>query len=287
MNYILFDLEWNSTKDQKNGKYVNEIIEIGACMLNSKFEEISYFSEVVNPVLGDKLNQYVKNLTHITQAELDAARDFKSVIHDFKKWCKKFGKDTVFITWSNTDLHVIVDNYNTFLHKKSVDFINKYCDLQKYSNRFIQTENKNQISLSVAAESLGVDTSEYALHRALDDSRICAEILKILYDEKIFPAYVSNVSSGDFYKRLTFKPYYISMLSSPLVDKSHFKLNCPACKKPAKRLSSIRYRYKAFNCTYICPSCKQKYQMSVKFKKTFDDVIVSRAIRNVKTSETR
>ena len=43
MNYIVLDLEWNSAYHKKQGRFVNEIIQIGAVKLDDKFNIIDTF----------------------------------------------------------------------------------------------------------------------------------------------------------------------------------------------------------------------------------------------------
>lgn len=281
MQYIIFDLEWNSCKDIKTDKYVNEIIEIGAVKLDENLTEIDSFNQFIKPTLSDRLNKYVKNLTNINENDLRNANGFKQIIDQFKKWCNTAVQDCVFLTWSNTDLYVITQNINIFLKKKNVSFINKYVDLQKYVARFINFDNgnNNQISLATAADCFSIDTSQFELHRALSDSRICAAILKETMDNKIFSLYVNNIAKGNFYKRLMYKPFYISNINNPLVDKTELVLKCPNCREKTNQTSSFIYKHKAFNAKFRCNDCKKNYYLSVRFKKTFDSVIVSRTIK--------
>ena len=55
MYYIILDLEWNTALDKVSGKYVNEIIEVGAVKLNDKLKEVSKFSAFVSSRLTSKL----------------------------------------------------------------------------------------------------------------------------------------------------------------------------------------------------------------------------------------
>ena len=70
INYIILDLEFNSTKIPESDKHINEIIEIGAVKLNDRFIEIDSFTSMVKPIFSKKLNSFVKKLTHITEKEL-------------------------------------------------------------------------------------------------------------------------------------------------------------------------------------------------------------------------
>ena len=227
MEFIIFDLEWNSVKKPDNEKFVNEIIEIGAVLLNEQLQETDSFSALIRPSISIKLNSYVKSLTHIQEDQLKNQPDFLTVIQHFKRWASR--KNCVFLSWSNTDLHVLAENYDCFLHQHTVDFIRQYADLQKYVSLFLKTENNNQVALGAAAEQLGIDTRTFALHRALDDCRLCAVLLRQTYQKKRFKPYISNVLTDSFYERLLFKPYYITDPNSPLLDKNIFTPRCPQC----------------------------------------------------------
>ena len=85
MNYIVYDLEatcWNGHAAAD----MQEIIEIGAVLINPYGEIEKEFSRFVKPKLAPTLSMYCKELTSITQAQVDRAEDFDEVIHDFKHW---------------------------------------------------------------------------------------------------------------------------------------------------------------------------------------------------------
>lgn len=274
-NYIIFDLEFNSTKIPGSDKHINEIIEIGAVKLDNSLNEVGSFTSMVKPVFSKKLNSYVKKLTHIHYNELIKSDKFNVVINNFIKWCN-IDNDTVFITWSDTDLHVLVENYNEILKLERVDFIKNYTDLQKYVSCFCKSENNNQISLKSAAEFYKIDTKNFSLHRAEDDSRVCAEILNISYDEILFSKYIKNISNGDFYKRLMFKPYIISDLEAEEIDKSSLYFDCPVCKTKLSFSGKYNPRIKAFSNIIKCSVCKRKIAVFFRFKKTFESIKIEK-----------
>ena len=124
MHYIIFDLEWNCAFYGKD-KHINEIIELGAVLLDENFNEIDRFSQFVRPSKTKKLNKHVKNLTHITDQDVNSAADFKTVLHEFEQFKRQ--SDTIYMTWSDTDLHVLSENCREFLKCESADFIE--CDI--------------------------------------------------------------------------------------------------------------------------------------------------------------
>ena len=101
MNYIVFDLEWNQSaagKRYSNKKIPFEIIEFGAIKLNSEFQEIGRFNELVKPKVYKNINRITKSLVHLNMEELKDARDFKDVMTSFLEFC---GNRYIFCTWGS------------------------------------------------------------------------------------------------------------------------------------------------------------------------------------------
>lgn len=70
MYYIIMDLEWNNAFVHRTKSFMNEIIEVGAVMLNEELEEISEFSCFVKSRIGKKIRSNIKKLTHITNDDM-------------------------------------------------------------------------------------------------------------------------------------------------------------------------------------------------------------------------
>lgn len=274
MNYIILDLEFNSTAIPNTDKHINEIIEIGAVKLNDRFVEIDSFTSMVKPIFSKKLNSFVKKITQITDVELKKASSFAVVINKFVEWCSA-DENTIFLTWSDTDLHVLVENYKEILKVDSVDFIKQYTDLQKYIQNFIKTENNNQISLKSAAEFYHINTEKFKLHRAEDDSRVCGKILGTSYEEGVFKKHIRSVSDPSFYKKLLFKPYNISDLKAEGIDKNKLFFECPVCQNKIKFSGKYNTKIKAFTNIARCNNCKKRIAVTFRFKKNYDKVTVS------------
>ncbi len=229
---------------------------------------------MVKPIFSKKLNSFVKKLTHITDSQLKKSKDFKTVIQSFIDWCNP-DENTVFLTWSDTDLHVLVENYKAILKKDSVDFIYNYADLQRFVQNFIKTENNNQISLKTAADYYQINTDNFALHRAEDDSRVCGKILGSSYEKEVFEKHIRNVSDPNFYKKLLFKPYSISDLKAEGIDKDKIFFECPVCKEKIKFNGKYNPKIKAFTNITRCNNCKKKIAVTFRFKKSYDKISIS------------
>ena len=89
MNFIVFDLEWNSAQPGKAGIKENrpelpfEIIEIGAVKLSPELEPLAFFSANVRPVVYKKINKYIARVTQRDQESLMQGDPFSLVASDF------------------------------------------------------------------------------------------------------------------------------------------------------------------------------------------------------------
>ena len=95
MRFVIMDLEWNNTYSRKKKGFFNEIIEIGAVMLEEDFNEVDTYSQVIKSQVGKKLRSSVKRLTNITNEDVRSGELFTKTFSDFRKWLGK-EKNTFF-----------------------------------------------------------------------------------------------------------------------------------------------------------------------------------------------
>lgn len=276
MNFVIFDLEWNNVYNYKTGKGMNEIIEIGAVKLDKNLNIIDTFNQLIRPKLSKKLSGRFKNLTHITPEEIGRSGVwFEDAVKDFARWSG--GEDSIFMSWSNSDLYVLIDNFKKFIGVSSIRFIKKYADLQKYCQSFIESDDSNQISLTNCAEYFNIVVDTTNLHRALEDCYLSAKCYKKVYDRRKFEEYISCCDE-DFFERLIFKPYYLSNPVSAEYDVYSENLNCPFCKSELRILRDFESINKSFRTVCECRECRKKYWVFVRAKKTYDGIDVSKRI---------
>lgn len=183
MDYVVVDLEWNNAFDYKTKKGINEIIEIGAVRLNHNLQVVDTFKQLIKPKLSKKLSTRFVDLTGITREEIsEYGIPFDRAIADFTRWSA--GDDVLFMSWSNSDLYVLVSNYRRFFGTTSVSFIKKYMDVQKYCQNEMKITGKDQVSLAHCAEMLNISIDDLCLHRALEDCYLEAECFKSVYNKK-------------------------------------------------------------------------------------------------------
>ncbi|MBQ4645046.1 MAG: exonuclease domain-containing protein [Clostridia bacterium] len=277
MYFVIMDLEWNNSFNKLTQKFMNEIIEIGAVKLDEELNEISTFSELIRPVISKKLRSRIKNLTNISNEEVRTGRAFEEVIKEFEEWV---GDDAVVMSWGDTDLRTLLTNYKWFLKKNSVTFINKYADLQKYCQCFINMENVQQAGLSYAAECLEIDPEKYPHHRALDDSILSAECFKKVYNEEKFKEFI-KICDRDFYGRLLFHPYVIKNKNDPLIDKNQFNCFCEICGGKVETVKKWKFMNQSFRGIFYCANCDREFKVSLRFKKFYDYIDIKRSYSEV------
>lgn len=114
MNYIIFDMEWNQPLVHKKRVMGldGEIIQIGAIKANENLEIIDEINLAIHPFFYQKINKEIGELTGITQEDLDNAKlSFKDAILEFKKF---IGNDSIFISWSFSDISMLENNLDKY-----------------------------------------------------------------------------------------------------------------------------------------------------------------------------
>ena len=283
MNYIILDLEWDSTFYKPEKRFINQILQIGAVRLNDSFDIVDTFEVTVKSDISKKVTGRFAKLTGITTEKMLAGVPFSEAVLRYNEWV---GDNAVTMTWSNSDLYTILENEEKLL--KNIRFrIEKYLDLQKFVQnelRLLGYEDKNQISLEAAAEKLGVKTEGIDFHTAKDDSLVCGYLLKKCYNKERFTSLIKDVTNPEFYKRLRFKSYTISKIDDKSIDKAKLLFNCPKCGKGAKRITKWKYSNRWFWANFTC-DCGERFCGRVSFKKTYDDVITRRNIGDFKVKK--
>lgn len=278
MIFVIIDLEWNTAFSKEKNKYINELIEVGAVKLDDHFHKLDSYSRFVKPEIETHIHSRVRKLTNISNEDLADADDFDDVMKDFTRWAGRH--DTCVMSWGDMDVRTLIDNYQYHNGSPKIPFIKKYLNMQTYFMRKMKCPKGQQISLSNAAEMIGIDLSQYPLHRALADSVLAADIFRNVYDRESFSKRVV-LFNDDFYKKILFKPYVIQDINDPQVDRGVMNCMCPMCLIAAKPLSEFKFFSGAFKAFYQCPECKTKYKVSVQFKRTYDTVKIKKNISPV------
>ncbi len=251
---------------------MNEIIEIGAVKLDSKLNIVDTFKRMVYPRFTKKLSGRCKRLTNITNEEVKSEGiGFLDAINEFSQWAGEEGN--IFMSWSNSDLFVLTHNYLQHTGNAGIDFIRRYCDVQKYCMSFIKKEDNpdgNQVSLENCAELFNVHFDTEKLHRALADCYVTAECFKKVYDEKRLKGYVKDCDES-FFEKLLFKPYYITEEETEGFSVREVELTCPECDGILDVPEELTVVNKAFKGAVTCNYCRKSFWIFIRVKRLYDE----------------
>ncbi|MBQ7038084.1 MAG: exonuclease domain-containing protein [Clostridia bacterium] len=282
MTYVILDLEWNGARSEKIGGYFNEIIEIGAVRLSEDGRIEDRFDAYIRPVVSRKLTRLVTNLTGITDDQVKKGVSFGQAMESL---CRFVGEDAVVMTWSNTDLTVLMENCRYFYGDERIPFLSAYLDLQYYAQTRLGLGTAQQVALSKLAEQLELNSDEVELHHAIDDSVLAAAIFRQVYESSSFQKAVSPVND-EFYRRLTFKPTFIREIDDPLIRRADLRFSCEVCRHNLKRVGKWQCQHRFFTAVFRCAACGTEYIGRVQAKRKFDGVeIKKRLIRKMAEKE--
>lgn len=282
MNYIVIDLEWNGSWSKKAHGYFNEIIEVGAVKVNEQMEILDTFRAAIRPVVSKKISNIVTDLTNITAEELENGTTFMGMVRQLTRWMGK--EPSTVLTWSTTDLLVLMENFRYFTGKQEIPFLQNYLDFQVYAQNRMGIEGNQQLGLARAGEMLGIPEDNMSLHRALDDSKLTAAILQKVYDKESFAEEILPVDV-EFYKRITFKTVIIKDLDDPLVKRSEMNFRCPECGQNLKRKGTWRFRSRAFCAEFVCRRCDKKFNARIQYRLKYEGVEVRKKLNEAISKE--
>ena len=278
MQYIVMDLEWNGGYSKKAHGYFNEIIEVGAVKVGEDLRILDRFQEQIRPVVSKKLSGIVTDLTNITAEELEDGTTFAKMVKKFTRWIGE--EEAVLLTWSTTDLLVLMENCRFFYGRQEIPFLQNYMDFQAYAQTRMGVGGGQQLGLARAGEMLEIPEDSFSLHRALDDSILTAQILQKVYDAASFRQAIQPVDE-EFYKRITFKTVVINDINNPLVKRSEMVFSCPACGRNMRRGGQWRFRSRAFCADFTCRGCDKKYHGRVQFLLKYEGVETRKKLNEV------
>lgn len=283
MQYIVMDLEWNGGYSRKAHGYFNEIIEVGAVRLDESLQVTDRFHAAIRPVVSRKLSEIVTDLTNITPEELEDGVTFDDMMQQLAAFVRR--APAAVLTWSTTDLLVLMENCRFFYKKQEIPFLQHYLDAQVYVQRRLGTESSQQLGLARAGELLGIPEDGMSLHRALDDSVLTAKVLQKVADPTGLAAAVQTVDA-EFYRRITFKTRILSDIDDPLVKRSDLCFACPQCGRDLARCGKWRFYSRAFCAELRCEHCDKRYMARVQYRMKYEGLDVRRKLHEKLPPET-
>ncbi len=151
--------------------------------MNHSLEIIDIFSCFVKPEINQELSEFCKNLTSISQENVDNSKSFNQSIREFEQWVLSTSEDIYLGSWG-------------FYDKKQ---ILKECSIKKYSgqvislldrhisikHQFSKIKNIKPCRMDAALKMLGIQL-EGTHHRGIDDAKNISKIFKSVFQELKF-----------------------------------------------------------------------------------------------------
>ena len=180
--FVIFDLEATCYDDSRKDEvkpygFVNEIIEIGAVKLDDTGKEIDRFSKFAQPKDFPVLSNFCKELTTITQEDIDNAYMIKFVLDEFISWCD----DSILISWGHYDKKQLIYDLKNNSVNYYDDFFDNHHSLKHLHAEWNNLKKKRGIGMGGALRMEGL-TLEGTHHRGIDDAINIAKIFRKYID---------------------------------------------------------------------------------------------------------
>lgn len=202
--YVIVDLEMcRVPKDKRTEQYTlsNEIIEIGAALVNENLEITKTFKTYVAPEYGT-LDNYIKKLTGISEKDLEGAPNLKNALELFTSWLPD---NAVFVSWSDNDEYQLSEeSYSKSIDSQKLEnFLDTWEDCQEEFGEKMNASKSYRLSEALVIADLEFDEN---IHDALVDAKNTALLFIKMKKETtltLSPYYSTGVESNT----LKFKPF--------------------------------------------------------------------------------
>ena len=222
MKHIVIDLEMNTIAQQYMKEREisrNEVIQIGAILLDDQYQEIGSFSTLVKPQYNEQIVRKIEKLTGISTEMVQIAPVFADAFAEFLSWCHSFNDDIQIYQWSESDYEQLANEIK--LKKISLNAADAALLLgfQNFQKEYGDKLGLSRaVSLKDAIMYAGIDFSGRQ-HDALADAKNTAALLRIVRIPELCKAALEKVINA-----LNPKPFGTS-----LGDLIHFDmLDLPA-----------------------------------------------------------
>ncbi|RON31076.1 exonuclease domain-containing protein [Pseudomonas brassicacearum] len=175
-HWLVIDLE--ATTDEGGWPVTEmEIIEIGATLVDRKGRELDSFQRFARPTRRPLLTPFCRELTHITQANIDAAQPLSEVWASFELWLgQHHSRLEGWASWGDYDRKQLVQEWE----RLQLDSALSRVPHMNLKQRFAKTRRlERPLGLIGALQLAGMQFSGQQ-HRALEDARNTARLLPLV-----------------------------------------------------------------------------------------------------------
>ncbi|OYQ23514.1 exonuclease [Pseudomonas mandelii] len=172
-HWLVIDLE--ATTDDGGWPVTEmEIIEIGATLVDRKGREVDCFQCFVRPLRRPLLTPFCRELTHITQANVDAAQTLSEVWPSFEQWLVHHQPELEgWASWGDYDRKQLLQEWQ----RLQLDSVLASVPHMNLKQRFAKARRLDKpLGLNGALQLAGMQFHGQQ-HRALEDARNTARLL--------------------------------------------------------------------------------------------------------------
>jgi inhibitor of KinA sporulation pathway (predicted exonuclease) len=155
-----------------------EIIEIGATLVDRKGRELDSFQRFVRPLRRPLLTPFCRELTHITQANVDGAEPLGEVWPSFERWLDQHqARLEGWASWGDYDRKQLVQEWQ----RLQLDSALSQVPHMNLKQRFAKARRlERPLGLNGALQLAGMQFIGQQ-HRALEDARNTARLLPLVF----------------------------------------------------------------------------------------------------------
>ena len=176
--YLVIDFEATCWEEEER-RGDQEMIEWGALVCDVKTGEIrDEFRTFVRPTRYPELSGYCTALTGISQRDVDTAPTFPWALGMAVDWMGD-PSNYIFCSWGEFDRYLL--RASCRYHRVPYPFDEEYIDLKPI---FQENHSGRPVDMRRALDMIGVEHTG-RLHRALDDARNVAAILKVMIADRM------------------------------------------------------------------------------------------------------
>lgn len=182
-DFLILDFEATCDRNGEIPREDKEIIEIGAVAVDSKTLKVfGEFQAFIKPSVNPVLTDFCKELTSITQEDVDAANGFKEVANSLYRFCFLHGIDW-WGSWGNYDFNQL--KQDSVLHNHPNPLPWEHFNLkQAFSDR---QKLKRRLGLGGAIQ-LAELSFDGTAHRGIDDAKNIARLAPYILGEDVLPS---------------------------------------------------------------------------------------------------
>jgi inhibitor of KinA sporulation pathway (predicted exonuclease) len=178
--FLIIDLEATCSNKKEISRREMEIIEIGAVMVEANtLEIVGEFQTFIKPVRYPILTDFCRQLTSITQQQVDDAPLYSVAIANFKQWLYQYS-NFIFGSWGDYDRQQLQQDCN--FHSVPYPINSEHINLKKklsQSQGFSYTHGMAKALELAKIELKGIH------HRGIDDARNIARLMPYILGREL------------------------------------------------------------------------------------------------------